>query len=70
MKTFNEAAYDVIAKSHKNEVIFEGGTEKGSAWIRRNWLSDTFRTENLLNASAHVRKMNSDGVSVVLFCGV
>ncbi len=65
-----ETTYDIVAKSWKGEVVFEGNTEKGAAWIRRNWGADTFETGDLLNAAVHARKMNSDGLSVVLFCGV
>jgi hypothetical protein len=65
-----DANCDVIAKSWKEEVIFEGATRKGRDWIQKNWKSDTFRTESLLNAAVHVRTMNSDGLSVVLLCGV
>ena len=62
--------YDIIAKSKKQEVVFEGNTEKGTDWILKNWLSETFRTESLLNAAAHIKKMNEDSLSVVLFCSV
>ena len=66
----NKMEYDIIAKSWKQEVVFEGNTEKGIDWIRRNWLAESFCTGNLLNASLHIKKMNSDGISVVLLCGV
>lgn len=72
MEKHNEltSTYDVIARSWKNEVVFAGETEKGKNWIRKNWLSETFRTENLLNAALHVRAMNADGLEVALLCGV
>jgi hypothetical protein len=64
-----DGKYDIIAKSWKGEVVFEGETEKGVSWIRRNWMADTFRTYNLLNAAVHVETMNLDGLSVALLCG-
>jgi hypothetical protein len=70
MKELNETTYDVIARSWKNEVVFEAGTKKGADWIQRHWFSDTFQVGNLLSAAVNVRTMNADGLSVVLLCGV
>lgn len=70
MANFNGATYDVIAKSWKGEVVFTAETEKGSSWIVRNWGAPEFVVHSLENAASHVRRMNSDGVAVVLLCGV
>lgn len=65
-----DANYDVVAKSWKQEVVFEGTSQKGLDWIRRHWLADTFCTYSLLNAAEHVKTMNTDGLSVALLCRV
>lgn len=62
--------YDVVAKSWKGEVVFEGRTDKGMDWIHRHWGDTQFSTNDFLNAASHVKRMNADGLSVVLFCGV
>ena len=64
------SAYDVIARSWKNEVVITGETEKGKDWIRRHWGEPEYRVENLVSAALDIRRMNADSISVALLCGV
>ena len=62
--------YDIIARKHKETITFMWETEKGREWIRRNWGDVAFETNALQNAAAHIKRMNYDGISVALLCGV
>ncbi len=66
----NDTNYDIVAKKFKGEVVFRAGTNKGTEFIRRNWRSHLFVTNDFSIAVGHIEKMNNDGLSVVLLCEV